>query len=189
MRKAKLENERALQKEHRRETQGRKWFRLKRFGFAFVFTVVDSCATRFLKHQNTFKPRKGLIRVHPCLLNFRCKQVKTPPVLQEEPEKKHKSKCLLLHLSSLQQHDAGPGMGQVDAVAALEKCQICCCVLLHLRLTAYSVAMLLPFAFYLAAQLHLLTDYKLSSWSCEHYKLFTFTTNNKIKATLTRKLL
>ena len=149
MRKAKLENERALQKELRRETQGRAKTRLKRFGFAFVSAVVDSCATRFLKHHNTFKPRKGLIRVHPCVILDANKSELHPCC--REPEKKHKSKCLLLHLSSLQQHDAGPGMGQVDAVAALEKCQICCCVLLHLRLTAYSVAMLLPFAFCLAA--------------------------------------
>ena len=92
--------------------------------------------------------------------------------MQEEPEKKHKSKCLLLHLSSLQQHDAGLGMGQVDAAAALEKCQICCCVLLHLRLTAYSVAMVLPFAFCLAAYIAASTDWLkgLGSWSCEHYK-------------------
>ena len=45
MRKAKLENERALQKELRRETQGRAQTRLKIFDFAFSFAVVDSCAT------------------------------------------------------------------------------------------------------------------------------------------------
>ena len=60
MRNAKLENE------PRRETQGRAQPRMKRFGFVFI--VVDSCATRFLKHHNTFKPRKGLIRVHPCVI-------------------------------------------------------------------------------------------------------------------------
>ena len=95
-------------------------------------------------------------------------------------EKKHKSKCLLLHLSSLQQHDAGPGMGQVDAAAALEKCQICCCVLLHLRLTAYSVAMLLPFAFCLAAS----TDWLQASaleLAYKHYKLFTFSPATRSK--------
>ena len=144
MRKAKLENEPALQKEPNRETQGRAQPRLKIFGFAFVFAVVDSCATRFFNHRKRVNQGSSLC-------NFRCKQVRTPSVLQEEPEKKPKSKCLLLHLSSQQQHDAGPGLGQVDAAAALEKCQICCCVLLHLRLTAYSVAMLhafclLPFA-------------------------------------------
>ena len=129
---------------------------MKIFGFAFVFAVVDSRATRFFKHQKRVNQGSSLC-------NFRCKQVRTPSVLQEEPEKKPKSKCLLLHLSSLQQHDAGPGMGQVDAAAALEKCQICCCVLLHLRLTAYSVAM--------HASLHPLTDYKLRSSrpiNCSH---------------------
>ena len=94
--------------------------------------------------------------------------------------KKHKSKCLLLHLSSLQQHDAGLGMRQVDAAAALEKCQICCCVLLHLRLTAYSVAMLLPFAFCLAAS----TDWLQASaleLAYKHYKLFTFSPATRSK--------
>ena len=93
MRKAKLENEPALQKEPNRETQGRAQPRLKIFGFAFVFAVVDSCATRFFNHRKRVNQGSSLC-------NFRCKQVRTPSVLQEEPERKHKSqKCFLLHLS------------------------------------------------------------------------------------------
>ena len=117
------------------------------------------------------------------MCNFRCKQVRTPSALQEEPEKKHKSKCLLLHLSSLQLHDAGPCMRQVDAVAALEECQICCCVLLHLRLIAYTFSCdtaafcLLPSCI----------NWLITSSALEFASIIN-TTSNKIKATLTRKL-
>ena len=59
MRKAKLENERALQKEPGRETQGRAQTCLKIFGFAFVFAVVDSCEDISSNTTTLLNPEKG----------------------------------------------------------------------------------------------------------------------------------
>ena len=180
MRKAKLENECAFQKKPRRETQGRAQ-RFEKIWLCFCVCFCWLLCNTVPQTPKHFWTQKR-VNQDSFMCNFRCKQVRTPSVLHKEPEKKHKSKCLLQHLSSLQQHDAGPGMGQVYAVAALEKCQICCCVLLHLRLTAYSVAMLLPFA-----QLPSCINWLITSSALEVASI-TNTTSNKIKATLTRKL-